>query len=420
MRWGFVLLIAASAASSALGRRISESQRDGKFFNLFNIVKFDNGPCETESGAASPNGTCYSNWECDDRGGESSGNCASGFGRCCVIAKSDDKSSVDEPISYFQNPDYPQSSEARTDSRQFTIQVSDEDICQVRIDFDDFDLAPQTGLGECDDQYLTIEGIDHQFCGDNAGQHVYLPIDSVPASLDLEVTIASDENDYDYKHSLRITQIDCNTNNDYMKEIRAPDGCTQYFYDTSGEITSFNYDGVNMYQKNQDYAICVKKDANMCGIKYSNPTAVSGKDRSIGLAIQTACGGADASGTAVAGTTDSGCGDDCLGDSSKAGQEGDWISIAQGQLEDYLDYSNPASYKAYYCGQGLGADVIDGAKGTVNGEVEGDGVRDFSGGPFVMYFHTDDVATNYTAASGKIQNDLGFVIKYSVQTGRCK
>ena len=29
-------------------------------------------------------GTCYSSWECDDKNGEASGNCASGFGRCCV------------------------------------------------------------------------------------------------------------------------------------------------------------------------------------------------------------------------------------------------------------------------------------------------------------------------------------------------
>jgi len=162
----------------------------------------------------------------------------------------------------------------------------------------------------------------------------------------------------------------------------------------------------------------------MCGIKYTNPDPVSGKGRSIGLAEQkTACDGADADGKAVSGTKDSGCGEDCQGGSStgtSTASEGDWLSVAQGQLEDFLEYTNPLSYKAYYCGQGLGADVVNGASGTADdGEVEGDGVRDFSGGPFVLFFHTDDQATNQTTAN-KVQNNLGFVIKYAVQTGRCR
>lgn len=30
-------------------------------------------------------GTCFTNEECDEAGGEVDGNCASGFGVCCII-----------------------------------------------------------------------------------------------------------------------------------------------------------------------------------------------------------------------------------------------------------------------------------------------------------------------------------------------
>ena len=44
--------------------------------------RFPNGRCvSTTSGR---NGTCYSAEECGDRGGDASGECAGGYGVCCV------------------------------------------------------------------------------------------------------------------------------------------------------------------------------------------------------------------------------------------------------------------------------------------------------------------------------------------------
>ena len=54
-------------------------------------MTFKNQPCATQDGSEESAGVCYSAWECSERGGQEMGNCASGFGRCCVIKNMDDK-----------------------------------------------------------------------------------------------------------------------------------------------------------------------------------------------------------------------------------------------------------------------------------------------------------------------------------------
>ena len=50
-------------------------------FSVFQIVKFNNDACTAVDGTM---GTCYTASECTTKGGEERGNCASGFGVCCV------------------------------------------------------------------------------------------------------------------------------------------------------------------------------------------------------------------------------------------------------------------------------------------------------------------------------------------------
>ena len=64
--------------------------RAARFLNFFQIVTLKNQPYDT-FGTEESGGVCYSPWECSERGGEESGNCASGFGRCCVIKTLDDR-----------------------------------------------------------------------------------------------------------------------------------------------------------------------------------------------------------------------------------------------------------------------------------------------------------------------------------------
>ena len=56
-------------------------ERKEKEFTVFNVVRFPNDVCTSQSNL---NGTCYTASECTAKGGEERGNCASGFGVCCV------------------------------------------------------------------------------------------------------------------------------------------------------------------------------------------------------------------------------------------------------------------------------------------------------------------------------------------------
>ena len=275
------------------------------------------------------------------------------------------------------------------------------------MDFEIFEVSPQELTGDCSDQSLTIEGVATSFCNTNTGQHVYLNIHSVPATRDIDFTAIRGS---PYKYSLKISQIDCNTNEQVMRDIQAPVGCLQYFREPSGTIQSFNYDGVRAYATNQDYAICIARSDKNCGIKYTNPPLDTSRARSVGAAFQQGC----SAGGSYGGTQDSGCGEDCMRagiGEGVAGGDSDWLTIAGGQLAD-ADLTAASSYKAFFCGRGLGVDT----NYTTDG-VDGKGVVDFSSGPFIIKFHADGIKPQ--PVDDAITDDVGFVVEYAVQTGTC-
>ena len=57
-------------------------ERKEKEFTVFNVVRFPNDVCTSQSNL---NGTCYTASECTNLGGSASGSCASSFGVCCVF-----------------------------------------------------------------------------------------------------------------------------------------------------------------------------------------------------------------------------------------------------------------------------------------------------------------------------------------------
>merc|ERR1719323_2545164 len=62
--------------------------KDEKSFSIFNVVQFKNEACistSTTMNSGNRNGTCYTAEECDEKKGKAEGNCASGFGVCCVF-----------------------------------------------------------------------------------------------------------------------------------------------------------------------------------------------------------------------------------------------------------------------------------------------------------------------------------------------
>merc|ERR1719273_2433268 len=84
----------------------TEGTRGGKVFSLFSIVQFPNEACTSTSGTYS-NGTCFTASECSSKGGSAQGNCAAGFGVCCIFSVSATGSTVSQNCSYIVNPSFP-------------------------------------------------------------------------------------------------------------------------------------------------------------------------------------------------------------------------------------------------------------------------------------------------------------------------
>ena len=120
-------------------------------------------------------------------GGEQIGKCANCLG-CSVCCKyvSGCQGMTDMMISYFQSPGYPRTDRSN-EVCSLTVNVRDE-VCQVRLDFIDFEMAAPV-CGDCSivdnleiintaQQRGVIGPRQSRLCGLNSGQHLYLPVTS--------------------------------------------------------------------------------------------------------------------------------------------------------------------------------------------------------------------------------------------------
>ena len=72
------------------------------------MVNFDNVQCKGTIKQADEFGTCFTADECTTKGGFSIGNCASGFGICCLFTISGTTGlTVSQNNTYIQNPSFP-------------------------------------------------------------------------------------------------------------------------------------------------------------------------------------------------------------------------------------------------------------------------------------------------------------------------
>merc|ERR1711994_137278 len=78
--------------------------KEGKAFSLFSVVSFKNEPCVSSSGTTGSgvnrNGTCFTATECTDNSGTASGNCASGFGICCLFTTPVSRLFIQTPLPF--------------------------------------------------------------------------------------------------------------------------------------------------------------------------------------------------------------------------------------------------------------------------------------------------------------------------------
>merc|ERR1712203_1186443 len=252
--------------------------KEGKAFSLFSVVSFKNEPCVSSSGTTGSgvnrNGTCFTATECTDNSGTASGNCASGFGICCLFTISGDTGlTVSQNNTYIQNPSFP-SVYTDTTALTYTINKCADNICAFRLDFETFQIeGPSTYTeasgGLCVDTFQVSsspsQGDAPVICGANAGQHMYIsvgPASGVTASLAFSFSGTSTERTWEIK----VSQIECGT-----KQL-PQDGCLQWFTGISGEFKTFNYDESSsteyMHLASQDYNVCIRQEKDHCCVTY--------------------------------------------------------------------------------------------------------------------------------------------------------
>jgi len=269
----FLLLLCFSNLISA-----EEGNNRRKSLSLFNVVQFKNEGCQ----AVSDNnlqGVCYTAQECTDLGGSADGNCANGFGTCCILIVAGTTGNcggtVTQNCSFIQNVDYP-SAEAAAQTCNYMVTKCSSDICQIRLDFVTTGLGqPTSTTGKCDNDKLVITpgggslagANPPELCGTLTGQHVYVDAGTGTNGATLALTtVVANAADGTKNWRIKVSQIECSS------EWRAPQGCLQYFTGVTNIVTSFNWDGTSTSARQlatQDYEICFRQEEGMCKINYN-------------------------------------------------------------------------------------------------------------------------------------------------------
>merc|ERR1712088_72164 len=240
---------------------VSAEDKLAKHFSLFSVVTFGNEECtgDTSVTGGATQGTCYSCTECSDKNGMSSGNCASGFGVCCVFLNTAAASAtITENRTRLRNYEYPSITTATAiQTIVYTINKMKSDICQIRLDFDAFiiagpavttELIPTTATTVCQDS-LVLATSDNSavtsspfgtLCGALTGQHVYVDLsptasDALTATLTTAATATITPAVAQRIWDIKVSQLECHAT------YRAPAGCQRYYMDTYGKIISYNF-----------------------------------------------------------------------------------------------------------------------------------------------------------------------------------
>jgi len=254
----------------------TDSVRSGKVFSLFSVVQFPNHACTTTSSSYTK-GTCYSSSECTTMGGTAYGNCAAGFGVCCVVSTNTCGDKVSTNGTYVTNPGFP-AAYTTTLSCAFTVSKMSSDICQLRLDFETLALVVSTATGtagSCSSTIgdsLTVAGQSGSdppvICGINTGYHMYVDTGTASADtvkLTFGLTATTGASRY---WNVKVSQIECTA------AYRCDSGCTQCFTGPTGNIKSFGFGTAQMLQS-QQYSACVRQEYGYCSIAYSQSTTTS-------------------------------------------------------------------------------------------------------------------------------------------------
>merc|ERR1711997_344268 len=246
--------------------------RTGKAFSLFSIVQFPNQQC-TASSSSTTYGTCYTS---------SDGNCAAGFGVCCVITTSTCSSSISTNTTYIRNPNYPSTYTASSASTcSYTVNKVSEDVCQLRLDFQTFSGFYTGTSGACGVDDFVAKGQTGYnpptICGTNTGYHMYVEFGATSTdTITITNTYRSGGLTTAKAFNILMRQISCTAS------WKAPTDCVQYFTGKSGTVKSYNFAGSQVLLS-QNYVNCIRTELGMCAIQWKVSSTTSPDPFGVGV-----------------------------------------------------------------------------------------------------------------------------------------
>lgn len=130
------------------------------------------GDCMSNDGRRM--GNCLNAYECRQKDGQARGECAMGFGVCCVFLASCN-TTITNNITYIVSPGFPSFMPSNFTGCRLRVKMMSDDISQVRLDFHHFTLGqPNRRTGVCEGDVFSIgggPGGNISLCGQNSGQH---------------------------------------------------------------------------------------------------------------------------------------------------------------------------------------------------------------------------------------------------------
>jgi len=289
---------------------VTSEEKLAKHFSLFSVVTFGNEECTsgTSITGGATAGTCYSSTECSDKKGMASGNCASGFGVCCVFLNTAAASAtITENRTRLRNKEYPSIATATTvQSIVYTVNKMKDDICQIRLDFDSFVIAGPSvstealtaGSQMCQDSLILSttdvpntatlpQGPSGILCGALTGQHLYVDLsptasDTLTMTLGTVVSTTITPAIAQRVWDIKVSQIECHA------LYRAPPGCQQYYMARSGKVTSMNFykvtgstpgaaaQNTGVHLSTSHIRSCIRREKHMCCTEYQLCTSFNG------------------------------------------------------------------------------------------------------------------------------------------------
>merc|ERR1711899_609036 len=295
MKWTLCLLFVASVATAL-------PARDKKAFSLFSVVTFPNAECTTDTTPAMT-GICVTAEECSNDGdviAQAQGNCASGFGVCCMRrAEGNPNAAITSGLTYVQSPDFPQAVTALNPAggaavaavqRDFNI-MGGANVCQIRFDFITASVTGPGATGTCATDSISVNTPTRTplqtgvaaLCGVLTGQHLIVEVapgtNAMAATLNIDTGAAAGNRMW----KILVKCVECDSAD------RAPMGCNQFFTDASGRVSSFNgpqaiTDGTHTMLDNLEYTICFRQIAGMCGVRLTQSRTANTAPDSFGLA----------------------------------------------------------------------------------------------------------------------------------------